>query len=120
VLDEIASHQPISLRGHDTIAIGNDLFRVHALKWFVAPNLPPKQAQSLTTFGPITASRGVHQVKRFFLERLSEALAVELIEAGVKAAELFQFTMNQSHGAKYPATSATFKAMQFQLSEKAV
>ena len=128
MLDEIVSHQPIILRGHDGITIGNDRFRVHVLKWFVSPDLPPKHAQSFTTFGPITASvvqiftalRGVHQVKRFFLERLTEALAVELIEAGVEAAELLRFTMNQSHGAKYHATSATFKAMQFQLSEKAV
>ena len=128
MLDEIVSHQPIILRGHDAIAIGNDRFRVHVLKWFVSPNLPPKQAQSLTTFGPITASviqiftasRGVHQVERFFLERLAEALAIELIEAGVKAAELLGFAMNQSHGAKYPATSAAFKATQFQLTEKAV
>jgi hypothetical protein len=56
----------------------------------------------------------------FALASNGKTLAIELIEAGVKAAELLRFTMNQGHGAKYHATSATFKAMQFQLSEKAV
>jgi hypothetical protein len=56
----------------------------------------------------------------FALASNGKTRAIELIEAGVKTAELCGFTINQSHGAKYPATSATFKAMQFQLSEKAV